>query len=87
MSRLLPELTTEGLILWRLRRTSESQLWCSVAQFAGELALTVHDLGADDVKVAETHWDVVSLIDRSDALRDEFVQLGWTLIDVDLVEP
>ena len=87
MASLFPELTNEGLVLWRLRRTSEDQLWCAVTDFAGELALTVHDVASDQVKVAETHWDVVSLVDRSDELRDEFVELGWTLVDVDLVEP
>ena len=87
MASLFPELTNEGLVLWRLRRTSEDQLWCAVTDFAGELALTVHDVASDQVKVAETHWDIVSLVDRSDELRDEFVELGWTLVDVDLVEP
>lgn len=87
MSTLLPELTAGGLNLWRLRRTPEEQLWCSVSDFAGELALTVHDLAADQVKVAETHWDVVSLVDRSEELREEFVAVGWTMVDVDLVEP
>ena len=87
MAALLPELSAEGLTLWRLRRTSGDQLWCSVSEFAGELALTVHDLASDPVKVAEAHWDVVSLIDRSDELRDGFIASGWTVVDVDLVEP
>ena len=87
MATLFPELTAEGLILWRLRRTPEDQLWCSVSEFAGELALTVHDLALDQVKVAETHWDVVALVDRSEELREELVAAGWTVVDVDLVEP
>lgn len=87
MASLLPELTSEGLTLWRLRRTSDDQLWCSASEFSGELVLTVHDLASDQTKVAETHWDVVSLVDRSEELRDDFIQMGWTLVDVDLVEP
>lgn len=87
MESLIPELSTDGLILWRLRRTSDDQLWCSASAFAGELALTVHDLASDQVRVTETHWDVVSLVDRSDELRNDFIELGWIPVDVDLVEP
>ena len=87
MSNFLPELTAEGLTLWRLRRAPDDQLWCSVSEFAGELALTVHDLASDQVRVAEAHWGIVPLVDRADELRDEFVDEGWIVVDVDLVEP
>ena len=87
MPAFLPEVTADGLILWRLRRTPEQQLWCAVSEFAGELALTVHDVATDQMPVAETYWDIESLVSRAEALRDQFLAAGWEAVDVDLDEP
>ena len=87
MPALFPEVTTDGLILWRLRRAPERQLWCAVSEFAGELALTIHDIPTDRMPVAETHWDIGSLVDRAEALRAQFLAAGWEAVDVDFDEP
>ncbi len=87
MTILLPEITDEGLSLWRLSRPPDDQLWCSVSRFGGELALTVNNLGTGQVPVAESHSDVGAIIRRADELREQFVAAGWTEIDVDLDEP
>ena len=83
----LPELTVDGLVLWRLRRETHQQLWCSVSDFAGEFALTVNNLGTGQVLVAEAHPEIVPLMNRAWGLRDQFVSAGWEEVDVDLDEP
>ncbi len=83
----LPEVTAHGLILWRLRRSPEEQLWCTVRDFAGELALVVQDPAAPRTAAAQPHADIVFLIDRAETLRDQLVADGWQLVDVDLDEP
>lgn len=87
MPTLLPELTADGLVLWRVRRSPEHQLWCVVGDFGGELTLTVYDLASDKVPVKEVHSAIASLVSRADALQREFTATGWELIDVDLDEP
>ena len=84
---LLPELTADGLVLWRVRRSPEHQLWCVVGDFGGELTLTLYDLASDKVPVEEVHPTITSLVGRADALQVEFTTAGWELVDVDLDEP
>ena len=88
MTALFRELTAQGLVLWRLRRSSNQQLWCTVFERDGELALTFHDPAADRRPVAETHSHVGPLMDdRADELRVLLVGAGWSEVDVDLDEP
>ena len=83
----LPELSLDGLVLWRLRRESHQQLWCSVSDFAGEFALTVNNLGTGQVLAAEAHQEIAPLMNRAWGLRDQFVSAGWDEVDVDFDEP
>lgn len=87
MTPFLPELSLDGLVLWRLRRESHQQLWCSVSDFAGEFALTVNNLGTGQVLVAEAHPEISPLMNRVVGLRDQFVSAGWHEVDVDFDEP
>ncbi len=85
--KTLPELTAEGLSLWRLTRVPDQHLWCTVSDFAGDLALTIHNLGTGQVPVAESHDTIDTLVQRADELRDQFLAAGWSEVDVDLDEP
>ena len=87
MTVLLPELTASGLVLWRLRRSSDQQLWCSVRDRDGELGLTVHEPAADRTLVSELHQSITPLVNRADNLRHQLVDAGWQVVDVDLDEP
>ena len=82
---LLPEVTANGLVLWRLR-VPDHQLWCTVEDFAGELALRVHDQATDQTMISETHDTAASVVERADELRDRFMADGWDVVDVDLDE-
>ena len=84
-SVLVPELTTDGLVLWRLR-DPDYQLWCTVEDFAGQLALRVYEPGTGRTAVVEAHT-VASVVGRADELRIQFVAEGWERGDVDLDEP
>ena len=86
MTTLVPEVTASGLLLWRLRRAADQQLWCAVRQAAaqGSLVLTVHDTASGQTVVDETHADIVPLVERAEAMRDVLVAAGWQLIDVDV---
>ena len=87
MTTYLPELTAEGLVLWRVRRSPHEQLWCSVHDFVGELSLTVQDPAAPRAAAAESHPDIGSLITRADHLQEQLLAAGWELVDIDLDEP
>ena len=80
-------MTAHGLVLWRMRRSPDQQLWCSVCDRASELALTVQDPAERRTAVAEPHAHIGSLIDRAENLRDQLEAAGWQLVDVDLDEP
>jgi hypothetical protein len=84
---LMPELTARGLVLWRLRRSSDQQLWCSVHESSGELKLTVHEPSADRTLVSEVHLTIAPLVERAEHLQERLVSAGWQLVDVDLDEP
>jgi hypothetical protein len=86
VTALFRELTTQGLVLWRLRRSSNQQLWCTVFEREGELALTFHDPATDRRPVAETHPHIGPLMDRADELRVLLVGAGWEESGVDLDE-
>ena len=87
VTTLLPELTAAGLVLWRIRRSPEHQLWCVVGDLDGELTLTTYDPASDTVPVEEVYPTITALVSRADALRDQFTTAGWELVDVDLDEP
>ncbi len=87
MIAYLPELSCRGLVLWRLRRSPDEQLWCTVHDFVGELSLSVHDPSAPQRATAEAYQNVVSLIERADHLQERLLAAGWEVVDVDLDEP
>ena len=87
MTALLPELTAAGLVLWRIRRSPEHQLWCVVGDLHGELTLTTYDPASDTVPVEEVHLSIMALVSRANTLREQFTTSGWELVDVDLDEP
>ena len=82
----LPELTQDGLALWRLRWGADSQLWCEVGDFAGELLLRFYDPGTDETTLAEVCESIEAAVGQADALRDQFVAAGWEVVDADLDE-
>ncbi len=87
MTTYLPEVTAEGLVLWRVRRSPDEQLWCSVHDFVGELSMTVHNPSTPRTADAEVHSNIGSLIDRADHLQKQLLAAGWEVVDVDLDEP
>lgn len=82
-----PELAVYGLVLWRLRRSTEEQLWCSVEDSTGDLLLLIQDPAAPRTGLSEAHPHIASLVDRAEALRNQLEAEGWQLVDVDLDEP
>ena len=87
MTTVFTELTANGLVLWRLRRSSNQQLWCTAFERDGELTLTFHDPASERRPVAETHGHIASLMERADELRVLLVGASWEELDVDLDEP
>ena len=81
----LPEVTTDGLVLWRLRRRQQ-EFVCRVTDFCGELALVVHNLARRDVPRGEAHQDIVSLVRRADAVRNIYLAAGWREVDPEASE-
>ena len=87
MTPFLPEVSATGLVLWRLRRSSAEQYWCSVCDREGELVLTLGNPSSSGMAVSEKHSDISSVIDRAEHLRQQFCATGWVMVDVDFDEP
>ena len=79
MTAHAPEITTQGLVLWRLQRTPERHLRCLVGRFGGKLVLAVHSEGK--VLVAESHSDIASVVDQADAMRSSYLRKGWEEVE------
>ena len=87
MAPSFPEVTTQGLILWRVRHSDGDQSWCGVSIEDGELELFVYNPETDKTPLAETHLHITSLLQRAERIRDDYVARGWQLVDVDFGEP
>ena len=79
------EVARDGLILWRLTTSGDSDLWCLVFETAVGFLLAVedHPEGTEPPRISELHADVIELVNRMDCLKDAFLQAGWTEVDVD----
>ena len=79
MTAHAPEITTQGLVLWRLQRSPERHIRCLVGRFGAKLVLVVHSEGK--VLVAESHSDIVSVVSQSDAMRASYLRKGWEEVE------
>ena len=86
MTSSLPEVSADGLVLWRVRRSPETQLWCSVRSRAGSLVLTIHDPEKPQREVVESYTNIESLVESADRVRRRLMTAGWQVVDVDLEE-
>ena len=78
MTAHAPEITTQGLVLWRLQRSPERHIRCLVGRFGAKLVLAVHSEGK--VLVAESHT-IVSVVSQSDAMRASYLRKGWEEVE------
>ena len=83
MPTRVPELTANGLVLWRLGR-DKRQVCCEVRDVAEGLSLRVHDPGQARTAVSEVHETVEAIVTRADRLRTQFAAAGWHLCDDDV---
>ena len=79
MTALAPEITSQGLALWRLKRSSTRHIRCLVGRFSGKLVLAIHSEGK--VLVAESHSDIVRLVNQAEAMKAAYLRKGWTEIE------
>ena len=63
----------------------DRDLWCLVFEAASGFFLVVedHPEGTQPPRLSERHADVIALVSRSDALKDDYLQDGWSDVDVD----
>ena len=81
MPSLAPEVTSHGLVLWRLRRDRTRQLRCEVKDLSPVLLLRVHDPMTSRTVVSESHDNIRVTVDRARYLRDQYIEAGWTFVD------
>jgi hypothetical protein len=79
------DLMANGLILWRLARGAQSDLWCLVFEHPRGLCFVLDDdpHGTQPYTDYGEHADIVSLVKRTDELKAALMQCGWTELDVD----
>lgn len=82
----LPELGTEGLVLWRLR-SDRGHRWCEVADIAGALAVRVHDPTTRETLRWEAYETAASVVRAASEWCEDYLAAGWVVIDIDLDEP
>ena len=68
--------------MWRVRQPPRQELWCCITECCGEIILGVHDVVTDDVVFAEIQDDVVSVVSRAAALRNDYLATGWHACDL-----
>ena len=78
---LAPEVTSQGLVLWRLRKDRARQLWCEVKDQSSTLLIRVHNPVTSRTAVSETYDSIQLAVDRADYLRDQYTAAGWQLVD------
>jgi hypothetical protein len=81
----ISDVARDGLILWRLTTSGDRDLWCLVFETSVGFLLVVedHPEGTEPPRICERHADVIALVNRTDCLKDVFLQDGWTEVDVD----
>jgi hypothetical protein len=81
----ISEVARDGLILWRLTTSGGRNLWCLVFETSSSFFLAVedHPEGTEPPRIIERHSDVITLVNRTDSLKDAFLQDGWTEVDID----
>jgi hypothetical protein len=81
----ISEVARDGLILWRLTTSGDGDLWCLVFETSIGFFLVVedHPERTQPPRLSERHADVIALVSRSDALKDDYLQDGWSDVDVD----
>jgi hypothetical protein len=79
------ELISGGLILWRLSTVGQSDLWCLVFEHPDGLCFILDNdpEGTQPCKGCEEHPDIVSLVNRAEALKGALLQCGWAEVDVE----
>src|SRR5262245_27843525 len=62
----ISEVAREGLILWRLTRSGDRDLWCLVFETKVGFLLVVEDHleGTEPPRISERHADVIELVNR-----------------------
>ena len=81
----ISEVARDGLILWRLTRSGDRDLWCLVFDTSIGFFLVVEDQpkGIEPPCINERHADIIALVGRTDTLKDTFLRDGWAEVDVD----
>lgn len=79
------ELTSDGLILWHLSFAGQSDLWCLIFELPDGFYLAVDDdpVGTESLALAEQHVDIVSVLNRSEALKGSLLRCGWMDVEID----
>jgi len=76
MSARAPEVTDQGLALWRLRRSPEQYLRCLVGTYEDKLVLAIRSEGK--MLLVESHADITMLVRRADAMKVTYLRQGWS---------
>jgi hypothetical protein len=77
-------LISGGLILWCVSMWGHADLWCVLFEGPEGFYFVVDEdpLAKKTYKVREEHPDIVSFLDRAEALKRSLLRCGWKEVDV-----
>jgi hypothetical protein len=83
--RVLTQVISDGLILWRLSSSGQADLWGMIFELPDGFNFVVDDdpQGPKPSRIHERHTDVISLVHRAETLKGSLVARGWVDVDVE----
>ncbi len=78
MPPMLADSTAKAVVVWRLWRRPDQELWCLVTKIGHLFALAMRgDTTHSGRPMRGRYADVVSVIQRADQVKEHFLAMGW----------
>ena len=74
----LADSSPKPVVVWRLRRHPNQEVWCLATKVGHLFVLTVcHDTSHRAGPMRERFGDIVSILQRADQVKEDFLNMGW----------
>ena len=78
MPTTLADWPAKPVVVWRLRRHPDQEVWCLATRVRHLFLLTVcHDTSHRAGPMRERFADIESILQRADQVKEDFLDMGW----------